>query len=133
MKLYSLWSRGSSLAMNNDGMASTPYSTLKGDVMSQIITQWAITAGPGKFDLMLAAFGEKDEPLTFGLTLARSALRTSKKVHVNGILREGGKDSYMIFGTSGGDQVVLYYRTKREKGDTRPNLGFLEVRPWEAK
>jgi hypothetical protein len=95
--------------------------------MPQEYNQYTITSGPGKFDLMLAVFGEKDS-LTFGLSGLSGHQRISMDIKIRGIIRESGTSGWIVLGVLGNDQVKLMYWTNRERRQS--SLGFLTFENW---
>lgn len=77
-----------------------------------------ITAGPSKFELMLALFDNtsaQERTVRFGVV--QGALKSRLTVLVNAVEREDGSgESWIIEGMCHGDPIEIYFSTKTRTG-----------------
>ena len=80
--------------------------------------QLNITAGPNKFELMLALFDNTStEERTVRFGVAQGRLKSRLTVLVNAVEREdGSSESWNIEGTCHGKPVKIYFSTKTRTG-----------------
>lgn len=88
--------------------------------MSQSHDTYQITAGPSKWDLMLALFdnaADQTRELRFDARTSNDNLRTSFDITINGIFVEDGSgESWNIFGRTHNKHVKMHYSTRQRKG-----------------